>query len=84
MKLNSIKIGDAPRSAGQSLSSDEISVMDMERGALVIQSDYFETTLKKDDDKRNDKVITLSKRMVYNSYLKVVAKDGSAGIDKEH
>jgi RNA-directed DNA polymerase len=29
------------------------------------------------------KSLPISKRMVYNSYLKVVAKDGSAGIDKQ-
>jgi RNA-directed DNA polymerase len=29
------------------------------------------------------KTLPVSKRMVYNSYLKVIAKDGSAGIDKQ-
>ena len=29
------------------------------------------------------KSLPVSKRMVYNSYLKVVAKDGGAGIDKQ-
>ena len=29
------------------------------------------------------KSLPISKRMVYNSYLKVSAKQGSAGIDKE-
>ena len=29
------------------------------------------------------KSLAVSKRMVYNSYLKVIAKDGSAGIDKQ-
>ena len=29
------------------------------------------------------KSLPISKRMVYNSYLKVIAKDGSAGIDKQ-
>lgn len=29
------------------------------------------------------KSLLISKRMVYNSYLKVIAKDGSAGIDKQ-
>lgn len=29
------------------------------------------------------KSLLVSKRMVYNSYLKVIAKDGSAGIDKQ-
>jgi RNA-directed DNA polymerase len=29
------------------------------------------------------KSLPVSKRMVYNSYLKVIAKDGSAGIDKQ-
>ena len=29
------------------------------------------------------KSLPISKRMVYNSYLKVSAKDGAAGIDKE-
>ncbi len=58
--------------------------MEMERRASVIPSKYCETTLKEDDDKRNDKVtLPISKRMVYNSYLKVMAKDGSAGIDQQ-
>jgi hypothetical protein len=51
-------MGDATRSVGRSHSSDEISVMGMERRASVIQSQYFETTQKENDDKRNDKVIT--------------------------
>ena len=29
------------------------------------------------------KSLPISKRMVYNSYLNVIAKDGSAGIDKQ-
>ncbi len=32
--------------------------------------------------KEMTKSLPVSKRMVYNSYLKVTAKDGSAGIDK--
>ncbi|MBD0368300.1 MAG: hypothetical protein ICV53_19625, partial [Flavisolibacter sp.] len=36
------------------------------------------------DDKRNGKVtLPISKRMVYNSYLKGVANAGSAGIDQQ-
>jgi len=40
--------------------SDEVSVMEMERRASVIQSNYFKTTLNylEEDDERNDKVIT--------------------------
>src|SRR6187402_1955821 len=33
--------------------------------------------------KEMTKSLPVSKRMVYNSYLKVIAKDGSAGIDKQ-
>ena len=33
--------------------------------------------------KEMTKSLPVSKRMVYNSYLKVTAKDGSAGIDKQ-
>ena len=33
--------------------------------------------------KEMTKSFAISKRMVYNSYLKVIAKDGSAGIDKQ-
>ena len=51
------KLGEATRSVGRSHSSVEIFVMKMERRASVIQSQYFETTQKEDDDKRNDKVI---------------------------
>jgi hypothetical protein len=51
------KLEEATRSVGRSHSSDEVPVMGMERRASVIQSQYFETTQKEDDDKRNDKVI---------------------------
>jgi len=34
-------------------------------------------------EKKMTKSLPISKRMVYNSYLKVIAKDGSAGIDKQ-
>ena len=33
--------------------------------------------------KKMTKSLPISKRMVYNSYLKVIAKDGSAGIDRQ-
>jgi RNA-directed DNA polymerase len=33
--------------------------------------------------KEMTKSLPVSKRMVYDSYLKVIAKDGSAGIDKQ-
>ncbi|MEO6729671.1 MAG: hypothetical protein ABIN01_00510 [Ferruginibacter sp.] len=33
--------------------------------------------------KKMTKSLPVSKRMVYNSYLKVVDKDGGAGIDKQ-
>ncbi|HZH64600.1 MAG TPA: hypothetical protein VEY10_06865 [Flavisolibacter sp.] len=38
----------------------EVPVMEMERRASVIQSNYFKTTLNylEEDDERNDKVIT--------------------------
>ena len=52
-----MKSGEATSSVGRSHSSDEVPVMGMERRASVIQSQYFETTQKEDDDKRNDKVI---------------------------
>ena len=51
------KLGKATRSVGRSHSSDEVPVIGMERRVSVIQSYYFETTQKEDDDKRNDKVI---------------------------
>jgi RNA-directed DNA polymerase len=58
--------------------------MKMERRTSVIQSNYFETTLKgRRMTKEMTKSLPISKRMVYNSYLRVIAKDGSAGIDKQ-
>jgi RNA-directed DNA polymerase len=58
--------------------------MGMKRRTSVIQSNYFETTLKRRMmTKEMTKSLPISKRMVYNSYLKVIAKDGSAGIDKQ-
>jgi hypothetical protein len=53
----SLQTGEATRSVGRSHSGEEIPVMGMERRASVIQSQYFETTQKENDDKRNDKVI---------------------------
>jgi RNA-directed DNA polymerase len=57
----------------------------MERRASVIQSKYFRTTIKTMGglEKKMTKSLLISKRMVYNSYLKVIARDGSAGIDKQ-
>src|SRR4051794_35276147 len=48
-------------------------------------SNYFKTNVVKDGmmERERTKSFAVSKRMVYNSYLKVVAKGGSAGIDKE-
>src|SRR5687767_13162671 len=75
---------NAARSVGRSHSSYEISVMEMERRTSVIQSNYFETTLtKRMMTKEMAKSLPISKRMVYNSYLKVIANGGSAGIDKQ-
>jgi hypothetical protein len=42
------KLGEATRSVGRSHSSDEVFVMKVERRASVIQSQYFETTLKRE------------------------------------
>ena len=55
-----IKSEDAKESVGRSHSSNEVSVMGMERRASVIQSKYFKTTpkLMEEDDERNDKIIT--------------------------
>jgi retron-type reverse transcriptase len=76
--------GDATGSVGRSHSSDEVFVMKMERRTSVIQSNYFETTLKgRRMTEEMTKSLPISKRMVYNSYLRVIAKDGSAGIDKQ-
>jgi group II intron reverse transcriptase/maturase len=58
--------------------------MRVEQRASVIQSKYFETTQNtRMMTKEMAKSLPISKRMVYNSYLKVSAKDGAAGIDKE-
>jgi group II intron reverse transcriptase/maturase len=78
-----MKSGETTRSVGRSHSSDEVSVMEMERRASVIQSIYFETTVENNGmmTEGMTKSFAISKRMVYNSYLKVIAKDGSAGID---
>lgn len=38
---SAVRAGDATGSVGRSHSSDEVSVMEMERRALVIQSQYF-------------------------------------------
>lgn len=57
----------------------------MERRASVIWLKYFETTVENNGrmTKEMTKSFAISKRMVYDSYLKVIAKDGSAGIDKQ-
>ena len=78
-------MGDATGSVGRSHSSDEVSVMEMERRASVIQSQYFKTTLINQRMMREEmtKSLPVSKRMVYESYLTVVSKDGCAGIDSQ-
>ena len=59
LQLNLMQVRDAKGSVGRSRSSDEVSVMGMERRASVIQSDYFKTTCRGgEDDERNDKAIT--------------------------
>jgi len=39
--------------------------------------------LMEDEERKMTKSLPVSKRMVYNSYLKVLEKDGGAGIDKQ-
>jgi hypothetical protein len=41
LQLNLAKAGDATGSVGRSHSSEEVSVMEMERRASVIQSELF-------------------------------------------
>lgn len=57
--------------------------MGMERRGSVIRSGYFETTVENNGmmTKEMTKSFAISKRMVYNSYLKVI--NGSAGIDRQ-
>ena len=53
------KPGDVTGSVGQSHSSEEVSVMGMERRALIIQSNYFNNSgYSEDDERRDDKIIT--------------------------
>jgi hypothetical protein len=56
----SSKMGDALRSVGRSRSSDEVSVMDVERRASVIWSYYFKTTVVNqwNDGRRKDKIVS--------------------------
>lgn len=77
--------GEAARSVGRNHISEEVPVMGMERRVSVIQSGYFETTVENNGMMTEEmtKSFAISKRMVYNSYLKVIAKDGSAGIDRQ-
>ena len=50
---------DVAGSVGQSHSSEEVSVMGMERRALVIQSKFLNNSVKsEDDERRDDKIIT--------------------------
>jgi RNA-directed DNA polymerase len=48
-------------------------------------SNYFKTTVVKDGmmERERTKSFAVSKRMVYESYLKVMSKGGSAGIDDQ-
>jgi RNA-directed DNA polymerase len=88
------KQGEATGSSGRNHSSAEVPVMGMERRVSVVQLKYFETTLvlkfrliayakERMIEKEMTKSLPISKRMVYNSYLKVEDRDGSAGIDGE-
>jgi hypothetical protein len=64
-------MGDRVRSVGRSHNSEEFSVMEMERRASVIRSNYFETTIKTWADlRRNDKITTDQYRGWINYYSK--------------
>jgi len=79
-----VKPGDVSESVGRSHSSDEVSVMGMERRASVIWSYYFKQPSAVADGMMKEektKSFPVSKRMVYDSYLKVMSKNGCAGID---
>jgi group II intron reverse transcriptase/maturase len=79
------KLGDVSGSVGRSHRSEEVSVMGMEQRASVIWSYYFKQPLKSNGMMKEEKTksFAVSKRMVYNSYLKVMSKNGCAGIDGE-
>jgi hypothetical protein len=81
--LISSKMRKVSASVGRSHSSEEVSVMDMERRALVIWSYYFKQPLSINGmmAEEQTKSFPVSKRMVHNSYLKVMSKNGCAGID---
>jgi len=60
LQLNLASVGDATGSVGRSHYSDEVSVKEMERRALVIPSNVFlnNSAQVEDDERRNDKIIT--------------------------
>jgi RNA-directed DNA polymerase len=59
--------------------------MEMERRTLVIQSSILKQLCKEQGKmmREETKALPVSKGMVYDSYLKVIAKNGGAGIDGE-
>lgn len=69
---------------GLSHSSEEASVMGVERRAKVIQLDVDSTTkTNRMINQQTTRGIPITKQMVYEAYKKVKRNRGSAGVDKE-
>jgi RNA-directed DNA polymerase len=70
---------------GLNRSSEEVSVMEMERRVEVVQLELEFTTLKiqRTTNPAQAKGIPITKQMVYDAYKKVYSNKGKAGIDNQ-
>jgi len=64
-------------------SSEEVSVMEMERRHGIVQSGKFKPTTTRRSLMSQTKPIEISKHEVKEAYKRVKANKGSAGIDQE-
>ena len=67
---------------GDTRSSEEVSVMEMERRGIRIQLRIYETTKMWEDFIEMSKPFDISKNVIFEAYKRVSANRGSAGVDE--
>ena len=67
---------------GDTRSSEEVSVMEMERRGIRIQLRIYETTKMWEDFIEMSKPFDISKNVIFEAYKRVRANRGSAGVDE--
>jgi len=74
---------DAAYRGGLPRSSDEVSVMEMERRGWIIQLDLKINHQKWEESLEKAKPFEISKHVVWEGYKRIKANKGAAGIDEE-